>query len=295
MTTPALRPGAEASMILDQCLDLELEVRLVSSGPRHVVLTGPGGEEIGVDLDHHRHSFVEQVLRQVKFEFKKLPLLVMGDSKEIRLLTPKIAQARLLPTLYSFTFNRYGEVSGTEDIRARFSAEIFRKMALSPGPYRLSSAFLALVESPEGPLLAERRVEVCNLETRVKRYHIGPPHPPLPFHRGTPHGGRTGAAALGQVHGSPRLFRLAASAHRPRGEPPGGRAPARRLRRVVDRRRAAGQVPGARDLRLAGGILHGRRAEADRHLLLHRPKRRNHLRGNQPGLHASEDTRLRRR
>ena len=175
MITSALRAGAAASLILDQCLDLELEVQLVSSTTKHVILKGPGGEEIGVDLDHHRHSFVEQVLRQIKFDFKKLPLLVLGDSKEIRLLTPKIALARLLPTLYSFTYNRYGEVKGTEDIRARFSAEIFRKMALSPGPYRLSSAFLALVESPAGPLLAERRVEVCNLETRVKRYHIGSP------------------------------------------------------------------------------------------------------------------------
>lgn len=164
-----------ASLILDQCLDVELEVELVASTPSDVVLKGPHGEDIDVDLGHPRYSFMEQVLRQVEFDFKRLPLLVLGDSKEIRLLTPKIALARLLPTLYSFTYNRYGEVKGTEEIRARFSAEIFRRMALSPGPYRLSSAFLGLVESPEGPLLAERRVDVCNLETRVKRYHIGSP------------------------------------------------------------------------------------------------------------------------
>ncbi|WP_411731354.1 phosphoribosylaminoimidazolesuccinocarboxamide synthase [Paeniglutamicibacter sp.] len=164
-----------ASTILDQCLDLELEVQLTTTTPNNVTLKGPNGEDIDVDLEHGRFSFVEQVLRQITFDFKALPLLVLGDSKEIRLLTPKIALARLLPTLYSFTYNRYGEVKGTEEIRARFSAEIFRGMALSPGPYRLSSAFLGLVESPEGPLLAERRVDVCNLETRVKRYHIGSP------------------------------------------------------------------------------------------------------------------------
>ena len=175
MTTSTLRPGPAASLIVDQCRDLELEVHLVASTPTRVTLSGPGGEEIRVDLDHGRYSFVEQILRQVQFDYRKLPLLVVGDSKEIRLLTPKIALARLLPTLYSFTNNRYGEVEGTEEIRARFSAEIFRTMALSPGPYHLSSAFLALVESPVGPLLAERRVEVCNLETRVKRYHIGSP------------------------------------------------------------------------------------------------------------------------
>jgi len=173
MTTPTLRSGAAACLVLDQCLDLELDVQLVASTARHVALKGPSGEDIHVDLDHHRYSFVEQVLHQTRFEFAQLPLLVIGDSKEIRLLTPKIALARLLPTLYSFTYNRYGEVKGTEEIRARFSADIFRTMALSPGPYHLSSAFLGLVESPVGPLLAERSVEVCNLEIRVKRYHIG--------------------------------------------------------------------------------------------------------------------------
>lgn len=174
-TITSARPSAAASLILDQCRDLELPVQLVSTGRRAVTLLGPHQEPIRVDLDHHEHSFVEQILRQLEFDFGTLPLLVLGDSKEIRLLTPKIALARLLPTLYSFTNNRYGVVEGTEAIRARFSANIFRAMASSPGPYRLSSAFLGLVESPVGPLLAERRVEVCNLETRVKRYHIGSP------------------------------------------------------------------------------------------------------------------------
>lgn len=175
MPTSTLRRSPAASLILDQCLDLELEVQLLASTLKQIVLSGPSGEELRVDLDHQRHSFMDQILQQVEFDFPDLPLLVLGDSKEIRLLTPKIALARLLPTLYSFTNNRYGEVQGTEGIRARFSAEIFRAMALSPGTYQLSSAFLALVESPVGPLLAERRVKVCNLETRVKRYHIGSP------------------------------------------------------------------------------------------------------------------------
>lgn len=175
MPTSTLHRSPAASLILDQCQDLDLAVQLVESTPGQILLSGPSGEELRVDLDHQRHSFMDQILQQVRFDFPALPLLVLGDSKEIRLLTPKIALARLLPTLYSFTNNRYGVVEGTEDIRARFSAEIFRAMALSPGRYHLSSAFLSLVESPVGPLLAERRVEVCNLETRVKRYHIGSP------------------------------------------------------------------------------------------------------------------------
>ncbi|MHA7304837.1 phosphoribosylaminoimidazolesuccinocarboxamide synthase [Arthrobacter sp. TMN-49] len=175
MPTSTLRRSPAASLILDQCLDLKLEVQLLSATPNRVTLSGPSGEALEVDLNHQRYSFMDQILQQIQFDFSTLPVLVVGDSKEIRLLTPKIALARLLPTLYSFTNNRYGVVEGTEEIRARFSAEIFRSMALSPGAYQLSSAFLSLVESPVGPLLAERRVEVCNLETRVKRYHIGSP------------------------------------------------------------------------------------------------------------------------
>ncbi|WP_269936444.1 phosphoribosylaminoimidazolesuccinocarboxamide synthase [Arthrobacter sp. HY1533] len=175
MPTSTLHRNPAASLILDQCHDLELDVQLVASTPELVTLSGPSGEPLHVGLDHQRHSFMDQVLQQVHFDFTQLPLLVLGDSKEIRLLTPKIALARLLPTLYSFTNNRYGVVEGTEAIRARFSAEIFRSMAVAPGNFRLSSAFLSLVESPQGPLLAERRVQVCNLETRVKRYHIGSP------------------------------------------------------------------------------------------------------------------------
>jgi phosphoribosylaminoimidazole-succinocarboxamide synthase len=175
MTTATLQPTAAIDSIVDQCRDLELDVRVVGADRDTVLLAGPSGEELVVRLDHAEYSFIEQVLRQVRFDFERLELLVLGDSKEIRLLTPKIALARLLPTLYSFTNNRYGVVEGTEDVRARFSARVFRAMAESPGAYRLSSAFLGLVETPGGPLLAERRVEPCNVETRVKRYHIGSP------------------------------------------------------------------------------------------------------------------------
>jgi phosphoribosylaminoimidazole-succinocarboxamide synthase len=100
---------------------------------------------------------------------------VRGDSKEIRLLTPRIALARLLPTVYSFTFNRYGIAPGTDEVRARFSAEIFRSMSLEPTCLHLASAFLGLIETWKGPLLAEEVVTTCNLEVRVKRFHIGSP------------------------------------------------------------------------------------------------------------------------
>ena len=170
-TSPAL------DYLLDICQDLKLEVRL--DGPHEdvdrVSLRGPSRERILVDLNSSRIPMVEQVLRGIRFDFSALPLLVRGDSKEIRLLTPRIALARLLPSVYSFTFNRYGEAPGTEEVRARFSAEVFREMAAYPGAVHLATAFLGLVESSSGPLLAEEVVENSNIEIRVKRFHIGSP------------------------------------------------------------------------------------------------------------------------
>ncbi|MBD8546791.1 phosphoribosylaminoimidazolesuccinocarboxamide synthase [Sphingomonas sp. CFBP 8760] len=118
---------------------------------------------------------IEQLLQQLRFDFKALPLLTKGESKEIRLLTPRIALARLLPTVYSFTHRRYGIAPGTDAVRARFSADLFRAMASAPGDRHIAHAFLGLVETEDGPLLAEHVVEPGNIEVRVKRYHIGSP------------------------------------------------------------------------------------------------------------------------
>jgi hypothetical protein len=163
--------------VLDSCRNLQLEVRPgnLDRGGERFSVRGPSGEHIPVDLRSSRMSMVEQILRGIRFDFDTLPLLVRGDSKEIRLLTPRIALARLLPTVYSFTYNRYGQAPGTDEVRARFSAELFREMAAAPGPVHLSTAFLGLVETTSGPLIAEEVVDVCNLEIRVKRFHIGSP------------------------------------------------------------------------------------------------------------------------
>lgn len=163
--------------VLDASADLELPLRpmRVAAGMDVVELAGPSGESILIDLRTGRLPLLEQVLRSLRFDFDSLPLLVRGDSKELRLLTPRIALARLLPTVYSFTHNRYGVVPGSAAVRARFSAEIFRRMAAEPKGHHVPTAFLGLVESRQGPLLAEEVVEICNLEVRVKRYHIGSP------------------------------------------------------------------------------------------------------------------------
>jgi phosphoribosylaminoimidazole-succinocarboxamide synthase len=122
-------------------------------------------------------ELLEHVLRHLPFDFEKLPLLVEGESKIVRQLNAKMVVERFKPTVYSFTHNRYGEVEGTAELRILFSAELFRRMNRYSQEQRkkLKNAFLAVVTTAEGPLLIQEKVETCNLEVRVKRYHVGSP------------------------------------------------------------------------------------------------------------------------
>jgi phosphoribosylaminoimidazole-succinocarboxamide synthase len=164
-----------ADVLLDQCAALALDIEIAAADEDAIVVRGPSGESIPVDPADPRLSMLEQVVRGLKFDFENLPLLCRGDSKDIRLLTPRMAVARLLPTVYSFTENRYGRVEGTQAVRSEFSARIFSEMARHPGARHLSTAFIAAIDSPDGALLVERVVEPGNIEVRVKRYHIGSP------------------------------------------------------------------------------------------------------------------------
>ena len=136
-----------------------------SGGCRPVALDGP-------------ETLLERAVRALPLDFESLPLLVEGESKVLRRWTDKLVAIRFKPTVYSFTANRYGEAAGTDDIRLNFTAALFRLMASTKfdGAASPRSAFVAQVESPaSGPLLIERLVEPCNIEARVKRYHVGSP------------------------------------------------------------------------------------------------------------------------
>lgn len=52
-------------------------------------------------------------------EFNKLPLIVVGESKEVRYAGEGESIIRLKPTIYSFTHNRTGEVPGTDTLRLK--------------------------------------------------------------------------------------------------------------------------------------------------------------------------------
>lgn len=99
-----------------------------------------------------------------------------GESKIVRRLTPVLLAQKFKPTVYSFTENRCGEAAGTDEVRARFSAKVFRRSGgLKGSRPALEHAVVALVEDPSGPLTIQRAVQTSNLEVRVKRFHIGPP------------------------------------------------------------------------------------------------------------------------
>jgi phosphoribosylaminoimidazole-succinocarboxamide synthase len=121
-------------------------------------------------------TLLERVLRELPLDFPSLPLLTEGDSKEVRLWTDNTVVIRFKPTVYSYTANRYGEVAGTDELRAKFTAAVFRRLANHVfGEFAPANAFLAAIESKHGLLIVQKRVRDCNLETRIKRYHIGSP------------------------------------------------------------------------------------------------------------------------
>ncbi|WP_221393710.1 phosphoribosylaminoimidazolesuccinocarboxamide synthase [Dyadobacter sp. NIV53] len=158
-------------------LELDIEVVVASND-----VPGKKAFKVGFNPDPTSSppllsELVEEVIQQIPFDFESLPILVEGESKIIRLLNSKIVIEKFKPTVYSFTHNRYGEVKGTEELRVLFSGEVFRRMNrfTSQEGGHLKNAFLAVVESVDGPFLVQERVEASNLEVRVKRYHIGSP------------------------------------------------------------------------------------------------------------------------
>jgi phosphoribosylaminoimidazole-succinocarboxamide synthase len=122
-------------------------------------------------------TIVERILQKIPFDFDELALLVEGESKIIKYWTSKVVIEKFKPTVYSYTHNRYGLVAGTDAIRIKFTTAIYRKMTVygKGRAYAPASAFLAEIENEQGLFIVQRLVDTCNVETRIKRYHIGSP------------------------------------------------------------------------------------------------------------------------
>ncbi|MBO9728441.1 MAG: hypothetical protein J7623_07355 [Chitinophaga sp.] len=180
-------PENRIATAIRQLQSLEFPVVLTTQPliPLHqpcLVLTDTTGAHsnastIVIKLYEPVESIVEHILQKIPFSFELLPLLVEGESKIIRYWTPRVVIEKFKPTVYSYTHNRYGLVDGTDAIRIKFTTAVYRKMlqhgkGLACAP---ASAFLAEIENEQGLFIVQLLVDTCNIETRIKRYHIGSP------------------------------------------------------------------------------------------------------------------------
>lgn len=145
----------------------------------HLDVAWPGGGPVALRLEglDGPEGPLELALRALLPPFESLPFLTEGESKVVRQWTPGVVVMKLKPTVYSYSQNRYGVVEGTDRVRARFAAALLRGLHQAPprAGVRLRSAFLAEVERDGTSLLVQRHAAACNLEVRVKRYHVGSP------------------------------------------------------------------------------------------------------------------------
>ncbi|MCB1157910.1 MAG: hypothetical protein H7A25_21215 [Leptospiraceae bacterium] len=110
-------------------------------------------------------------------EFRQLPLLKEGESKEIRLLpeNPNLVLIWLKPTVYSFTQNRCAWIEGSNLLRARAMQTLIPLLQKSGIRHAYQE-----IDSTSGLILAERIFPDMdpNLEVIVKAYNSG-----TSFHR----------------------------------------------------------------------------------------------------------------
>lgn len=124
-------------------------------------------------------------------DFAALPLVIEGESKEVRYAGGGLAAIRFKPTIYSFTANRCGVVPGSELLRLRASRvflEVLRRAGVPHGYLAVSDRFalagLVLQPATESsprpfrpadlPPEALARLPVAPpIEVVVKRMHSG--------------------------------------------------------------------------------------------------------------------------
>lgn len=128
--------------------------------------------------------------------FAALPLVVRGESKEVRDLGGGLVAIRFLPTVYSFTHNRAAVVAGTDALRLRATRRLVEEL-------RAHGVDHAYIEVGERFVIA-RRVEPPPIEVVVKARHVGTPR--HRYHGIERHPVRAGHPAAGLVLGTDRPY-----------------------------------------------------------------------------------------
>ncbi|HEY3448572.1 MAG TPA: hypothetical protein VGK67_19605 [Myxococcales bacterium] len=138
--------------------------------------------------------------RMSEEEFLKLPLVVEGESKHIRLLEPGVVLIKLKPTIYSFTQNRAGVVPGSDLLRLKATKiflEVLRRADI-PHAYQEVGERYILSELVEKPPPIEIVVKAFHSGTSKHRYFgmAGTPvRPSHPFFAGKTFGPEDGYPA----------------------------------------------------------------------------------------------------
>ena len=122
-------------------------------------------------------------------DFKKLPLVVEGESKEIRYLGDGKVAIRLKPTIYSYTHNRCSTIPGTEVLRLNTTKVIVQALQKSgvkhaytdfTDNYIIADLLLSSIESKFIPSdLSAKQIKKLQvappIEVVVKSRHVGTP------------------------------------------------------------------------------------------------------------------------
>lgn len=102
--------------------------------------------------------------------FETLPLLIRGESKEIRnageMDGVRYCWIRLLPTIYSFSANRTGIVDGSDLLRYQATEKLVQVLTAQDIDH-------AYVKFQDGFILSKWIDEAPNVETIVKAFHSG--------------------------------------------------------------------------------------------------------------------------
>lgn len=86
----------------------------------------------GMVPDPHAPDFD---MSHLKTKFPKLPLVIKGESKEVRYVGGGLVAIKFLPTLYSFSKNRAGVVEGTDDLRLEMCKKMQEVLRLGGVPH----------------------------------------------------------------------------------------------------------------------------------------------------------------
>ena len=109
----------------------------------------------------------DDVFRGLRDRFDSLPLIIEGESKILRRAGDGLTIVKLKPTLFSYSANRAAEVPGTETLRLRISAILWKKLA--------ENGIAVGIRHVGDDYYVAEQVQAPPIEVIVKAAHVGTP------------------------------------------------------------------------------------------------------------------------